>query len=179
MCVRWRALSAALYRPCGARARCASWPGCAPGGAVPFLASPRKGTKERRPGCGALRFATGCTEACSAGAGKKELALFACGERGSDSFFSFSAPALQASAPQTGHEHSARFALPWAPRPRGRGAWALRWRVTRGNARPAHSLLTACEQSERRSSGPMGGVEQRRAGRIRKTDCLSPRRGRV
>ena len=25
------------------------WPGCAPGGAVPFFASPKKGTKERRP----------------------------------------------------------------------------------------------------------------------------------
>ena len=43
-----------------------------------------------------------------------------------------------------------------------------------GNSRPVHCLLTACERSERRSSGPMGGVEQRRARRIRKTDCLSP-----
>ena len=40
-------------------AGCIGWPGCAPGGAVPFFVSPKKGTKERRPQvcdpCAALR----------------------------------------------------------------------------------------------------------------------------
>ena len=76
--------------------RC-SPPGCRPGSRVPFFASPKKGTKERRPDCRALRATP------SLGLRRREKKetrpRFA---RCSDNFFSDSAVATPSSARHTG-----------------------------------------------------------------------------
>ena len=54
------------------------WPGSAPGGAVPFFASPKKGTKERRPCC--QRPCASLRATCGArGRGAPRNSLRACG----------------------------------------------------------------------------------------------------
>ena len=167
-----------LIAPAGREPAARAVPGCAPGCAVTSFASPKEVTKKRRPNCRALRFAAGCTEACNAVAGKKELALFACGERGSDNFFSDSATALQASARQTGAGHSARCASQLVPHlqcgdawiaklvptrclhpnppPAGEGNRTRVWSFNKKKSPAARSLSTGCERSERRPFGPHG-----------------------
>ncbi len=107
---RWRC----RRRPLRGVRRCAPVPGCAPGGAVPFFVSPKKGTKERRPGCGAPRCARGSLRCSVRGGGRRTRPLRGLGQLRPTALRAATprAPALLGAAYGTDETLSARCASP-------------------------------------------------------------------
>ena len=122
-----------------------SWPGCAPGGAVPFFVSPKKGTKERRPhfACPSAALRATCGARSRGGIAELTSRLRRSVQTTAMSQF-------------TKRMHAALHAP--APRPALLGTRRGEWETTRAIASlgPEHAARSARALWAERSDGPNG-----------------------